>query len=58
MCPFCISSYVTTATVVVGSTGGLAAVVHKIRTRFKGESRWLNMKLFLTRNGLRREKST
>jgi len=54
MCPVCIQSYITTATVVAGSTGGLAAVVGKIRTKLKGESRWVIMKSFLTRRGSRR----
>ena len=54
MCPVCINSYITTATVVIGSTGGVAAVVRQILTKSKGESRWLVIRSFLKRSGLRR----
>jgi hypothetical protein len=58
MCPACIQSYITTATVIAGSTGGLAAVVQKIRNQSKGESRWHFIKLFLKMSGSQRGRSS
>ena len=57
MCPVCVQSYITTASVIAGSAGGVAAVVRKIRNKLKGESRWLIIKSFLKTNGLRHGKS-
>jgi hypothetical protein len=53
MCPACMSTYLTTATLIAGSTGGLAAVVHRIRNKVKGESRWRFIKSYLRLNGSR-----
>jgi hypothetical protein len=57
MCPVCVNSYLTTATLVAGSTGGLAAVVRKIGNKLKEESRWLVIRSYLKTPGLRPGKS-
>ncbi len=58
VCPACLNSYITTATVITGSAGGLVAVVRKVLIHTKGESRWRIIKSYLTPNGLRPGKNT
>src|SRR5580698_8313 len=38
MCPACISSFITTATLMAGSAGGLAVLVKKIKRKENGDA--------------------
>lgn len=39
MCPVCLMNYLTSAALVAGSTGALAMVVAKVKSKVKGESK-------------------